>query len=51
MVIDDGSSSIDLDRLLESTEAKLTVVQSPDYLQSLKGTIGADPLRPLRQKH
>jgi hypothetical protein len=48
-VIDDESSSVDLDDLLETTEARLAIVQSPDYLQSLIGTIGADPLRPVRK--
>ncbi len=48
-VIDDESSSVDLDDLLETTEARLAIVQSPNYLQSLIGTIGADPLRPVRK--
>ncbi len=33
---------------LRETEEKLKHVQSADYLQSLTGTIGADPLRPPR---
>ena len=47
-IIDDGSLAVDLDALLATTVAKLTAVKSEEYLQSLNGTIGADPLRPPR---
>ncbi len=33
---------------LETARAKLALVQSPEYLNSLRGTLGADPLGPSR---
>lgn len=46
IAIDDD---IDVTALLTKTKAKLKIVQSSSYLQSLVGTIGADPLRTPRQ--
>lgn len=49
IIIDDDPTPINLDQRLQATQAKLATVQNPDYLQTLKGTIGADPLKPARQ--
>ena len=36
-----------MDRL-EAARKQLMFIQSPEYLQTLVGTIGADPLKPAR---
>lgn len=47
----DDLETMGINTCLQEAEAKLTYVQSADYLESLIGTIGADPLRPARQTH
>jgi len=44
----DVAERLGMHERLEGAKAKLEKVQSPDYLKSLVGTIGADPLRPAR---
>lgn len=43
----DASLNLDLPQRLKEAKAKLKEVSSPKYLDSLKGTIGADTLRPI----
>jgi hypothetical protein len=46
----DISENLKINERLAGTKAKLERVKSKAYLQSLSGTIGADPLRPMRSK-
>ena len=39
---------LDISARLETAKAKLTWVRSAEYMQTLRGTIGADPMRPAR---
>jgi hypothetical protein len=42
----DVADRLDIEGRLQKAEARLDMVQSPDYVKWLAGTIGADPLRP-----
>jgi len=44
----DAAEQLEVNKRLESAQAKLEQVQSPGYLAGLVGTIGADPLQPAR---
>ena len=44
----DQAERLGIQDLLQQARARLKRVQSPDYLEELVGTIGADPLRPAR---
>ena len=44
----DESRDLKIPERLETAKAKLKQVQHPDYLKSLSGTIGSDPLKPAR---
>jgi len=46
----DMVSRLDIPARLENATAKLDWLKSKDYLQSLQGTIGADPMRPPQAK-
>ncbi len=46
----DAAEQLQINSRLESAQAKLEQVQSPEYLDGLVGTIGADPLRPARSQ-
>ncbi len=46
----DAAEQLEIAGRLESAQAKLEQVQSPEYLEGLVGTIGADPLRPARSQ-
>jgi hypothetical protein len=41
---DDEARRLDIPRRLETAKQKLAAVQEPDYVNSLIGTLGADPL-------
>ncbi len=43
---EDEARRLNIAHRLQSAQARLTRIQSPEYLDSLVGTIGADPLRP-----
>jgi hypothetical protein len=45
----DEARRLDIADRLTTAQARLERVQSPEYLESLVGTIGADPLRPARR--
>ena len=45
---EDEAERLGIAERLAKAEAELERVKSPEYLQSLVGTIGADPLRPMR---
>ncbi len=44
----DEARRLNIEERLKQAQAKLEQVQSPDYLERLVGTIGADPLRPAK---
>ena len=46
---EDEAERLDIAGRLEAARARLKEVSSPDYLESLVGTIGADPLQPLEE--
>jgi hypothetical protein len=44
----DAAERLEIPNRLEKARQKLSAIQNPEYLESLVGTIGADPLEPAR---